>query len=196
MDDHDSFWDPASFRLDATPFSDYDTASGSGAGTWPLFSPWIPKRPVVTPEQACLPLQNPPPPYEDPERPYKIALVERGGCDFATKVRAAQDRGASGVIVGDGTARDDESDEEGMQRENLITMFSPGRSFSPCEGCTVTLKRRNGVQETDFCFRGHRGDLHPIRVHLTGVVSASQGHAGEVYGFRSAGRERTMGRAR
>jgi hypothetical protein len=55
-----------------------------------------------------------------------IALIERGGCDFATKVRAAQERGAGGVIVGDGMARPGETEEEGRERESLITMFSPG----------------------------------------------------------------------
>ena len=54
-------------------------------------------------------------------------MVERGGCDFANKVRAAQERGAAGVIVGDGSLRDGETDEEGRRRENLITMFSPGK---------------------------------------------------------------------
>ena len=58
--------------------------------------------------------------------PYKIALVERGGCDFATKVRAAQERGAAGVVVGDMIGRPGETDEEGRERESLITMFSPG----------------------------------------------------------------------
>lgn len=55
-----------------------------------------------------------------------IALVERGGdCDFATKVYAAQERGAAAVVVGDKKLRQDETDEEGRQRENLLTMFSP-----------------------------------------------------------------------
>ena len=61
-----------------------------------------------------------------PEQPFKIALVERGGCDFATKVRAAQERGAGGVVVGDTIAREGESEEEGRERRGLITMFSPG----------------------------------------------------------------------
>lgn len=78
--------------------------------------------------QACVPSNtirwNPPSP------PYKIALVERGGCDFATKIRAAQDRGAASVIVGDTTQRPGETDEEGRERESLITMFSPGTHTS------------------------------------------------------------------
>ncbi|KAL7425272.1 hypothetical protein Q5752_000960 [Cryptotrichosporon argae] len=72
--------------------------------------------------QACVP------PLARPHRPAALAtlaLVERGGCDFATKVRAAQDRGARGVIVGDGAARKGETDDEGRHRETLITMFSP-----------------------------------------------------------------------
>jgi hypothetical protein len=55
-----------------------------------------------------------------------IALVERGKCDFATKVLAAQERGAGAVIVGD-TAEDGETRAEGAKRVGgLITMFSPG----------------------------------------------------------------------
>jgi hypothetical protein len=53
-------------------------------------------------------------------------LVERGGCDFAHKIRAAQERGAAAVVVGDGAARIGETDAEGLKREGLITMFSPG----------------------------------------------------------------------
>ena len=60
-----------------------------------------------------------------PKPPFHFALVERGECDFASKVRAAQERGAAGVVVGDGVLRENESDEEGRKRENLITMFSP-----------------------------------------------------------------------
>ncbi|KAI9638764.1 uncharacterized protein MKK02DRAFT_11795, partial [Dioszegia hungarica] len=55
----------------------------------------------------------------------KVVLVERGGCDFATKVQAAQERGAGAVIVGD-RADEGESVEEGKKRTGgLITMFSP-----------------------------------------------------------------------
>ena len=61
-----------------------------------------------------------------PTPPYALAMVERGECDFATKVLAAQERGAAAVIVGDGVARLEETEEEGRERENLITMFSPG----------------------------------------------------------------------
>jgi len=74
---------------------------------------------------ACLPPFFPPIRYTPPTEPYTIALIERGACDFATKIRAAQERGAGAVIVGDGRARMDESEEEGRGRENLITMFSP-----------------------------------------------------------------------
>lgn len=64
--------------------------------------------------------------WTPPTPPYSIVLVERGACDFATKIRAAQDRGAAGVIVGDTVQRPGETDEEGRERESLITMFSPG----------------------------------------------------------------------
>jgi len=77
------------------------------------------------PELGCLPSSFPIR-FEDPAKPYKIALVERGGCDFASKVRAAQERGAAAVVVGDGKAFEGESDDEGRLREGLITMFSPG----------------------------------------------------------------------
>ncbi|KAK8849802.1 hypothetical protein IAR55_005138 [Kwoniella newhampshirensis] len=77
-------------------------------------------------DKACLPPLSPLNRRgRPPSPPYTIALLERGGCDFATKVRAAQDRGAAGVIVGDGQARVGESEEEGKRRESLITMFSP-----------------------------------------------------------------------
>lgn len=81
---------------------------------------------IVAPRdtQACVPASTIR--WNPPSIPYTIALVERGGCDFATKVRAAQERGAAGVIVGDTLARIGETDEEGRERESLITMFSPG----------------------------------------------------------------------
>ncbi|ORY34630.1 hypothetical protein BCR39DRAFT_513675 [Naematelia encephala] len=74
---------------------------------------------------ACLPPAFPPIRYTPPSPPYTIALIERGGCDFATKVRAAQERGAAGVIVGDMKAREGETREEGLRRGGLITMFHP-----------------------------------------------------------------------
>ncbi|WVW87096.1 hypothetical protein I302_109153 [Kwoniella bestiolae CBS 10118] len=76
---------------------------------------------------ACLPPLGLPrlPPHPPAGESYQIVLVERGGCDFATKVRAAQDRGAHAVVVGDSVAHLGESDEEGRKRESLITMFSP-----------------------------------------------------------------------
>jgi hypothetical protein len=76
-------------------------------------------------EQACIHTVSDR--YFPPQKPYSIALVERGGCDFATKVKATQARGVAGVIVGDGVARLGESDEEGRTRDSLITMFSPGK---------------------------------------------------------------------
>ncbi|WVF68336.1 hypothetical protein IAT40_003101 [Kwoniella sp. CBS 6097] len=90
---------------------------------------------TTIPELACLPPRSP---VGRPSTPNKggsgagrhknvvsIVLVERGGCDFATKIRAAQERGAGAVVVGDSVARRGESDEEGRRRESLITMFSP-----------------------------------------------------------------------
>lgn len=77
------------------------------------------------PELACYPPRFPVR-YIEPPHPWHIALVERGECDFASKVRAAQERGAAGVIVGDMKVREGETDEEGRTREGLITMFSPG----------------------------------------------------------------------
>lgn len=80
------------------------------------------------PIQACTQPHFPPIRYNPPTPPYKIALIERGSCDFATKVLAAQERGMAGVIVGDGVAKVGESIGEGRERESLITMFSPGTS--------------------------------------------------------------------
>ncbi|GFZ49794.1 hypothetical protein JCM24511_07197 [Saitozyma sp. JCM 24511] len=77
------------------------------------------------PDFACVSPAWPPIRFHLPARPYKIALVERGGCDFAHKIRAAQERGAGAVVVGDGAARIGETDAEGLKREGLITMFSP-----------------------------------------------------------------------
>jgi hypothetical protein len=78
------------------------------------------------PTQACIPSTDLR--WTPPSPPYKIALVQRGGCDFATKVKAAQERGAAGVIVGDMISHPGETEEEGRERESLITMFSPGTS--------------------------------------------------------------------
>lgn len=77
------------------------------------------------PERACVSPAWPPMRPSYPSEPYVIALVERGGCDFAAKVRAAQERGAAAVVVGDKKLRSSETDEEGRHRESLLTMFSP-----------------------------------------------------------------------
>ena len=82
----------------------------------------------ATPMQACI---ASPSPHQPTPMGSIVALVERGSCDFARKVRAAQVRGAKAVIVGDGKAREEETEEEGRERENLITMFSPGTSLFP-----------------------------------------------------------------
>ncbi|XAO22033.1 hypothetical protein I312_100796 [Cryptococcus bacillisporus CA1280] len=76
---------------------------------------------------ACIPSSTLPRPPTRPGKSedVKIALIERGACDFATKVMAAQDRGAHAVVVGDMKARAGETDAEGRKREGLITMFSP-----------------------------------------------------------------------
>lgn len=77
------------------------------------------------PQRACVPPAWPPIRPSPPQPPYIVVLVERGDCDFATKVLAAQERGAAAVVVGDSPARAGETDEEGRKRENLITMYSP-----------------------------------------------------------------------
>lgn len=82
-------------------------------------------RPDLPPQRACVPPAWPPIRPSPPKPPYVVALVERGDCDFATKVLAAQERGAAAVVVGDSVARAGETDEEGRRRENLITMYSP-----------------------------------------------------------------------
>ncbi|WWC66042.1 uncharacterized protein I303_108664 [Kwoniella dejecticola CBS 10117] len=83
--------------------------------------------PNQNPQYACLPSHSLPRPPQPPGKgeSNRIVLVERGGCDFATKVRAAQDRGVHAVIVGDTISHRGESDQEGRKREGLITMFSP-----------------------------------------------------------------------
>lgn len=82
-----------------------------------------------TPAQGCYTLP-PLPRWHPPPTPYLVALVERGGCNFAQKVLYAQSRGAGGVIVGDSKAYPSESDEEGRERRGLLTMFSPGSGES------------------------------------------------------------------
>ena len=106
---------PVDFVADATSGSQ---TTGTSAGSY-----------GHSPEYGCIP-PSLPPRYSIPPAPWKIALVERGQCDFASKVRAAQERGAAGVVVGDGKLRESETDEEGRKRESLITMFSPGTSFA------------------------------------------------------------------
>lgn len=100
-------------------------------------APLTASRPTL-PAQACVPATwppirwSPPPRVDGPhrgEKGVKIALLERGGCDFATKVLAAQERGAGAVIVGD-TAQEGENREIGRMRVGgLITMFSPGMLY-------------------------------------------------------------------
>ena len=86
----------------------------------------IPDDRALSPSLACVPPLHSSTRYVIPSEPFTVALIERGGCDFATKVRAAQERGAGAVVVGDGMASQGETLEEGRARENLITMFSPG----------------------------------------------------------------------
>lgn len=101
---------------------------------------------------ACLAPTFPPIRFETPDRPYTIALVERGGCDFATKVLAAQERGAGAVIVGDTRARMSESDAEGRERDGLITMFSPGQLIITSMGTVERLADDRIAEDTDNIF--------------------------------------------
>lgn len=68
-----------------------------------------------------------------PRQPHsnKIALVLRGECSFSHKVRVAQARGAVAVLVADDVLRKGEMDEEGRDRDGLLTMFSPGTLTYP-----------------------------------------------------------------
>ncbi|WWC73851.1 uncharacterized protein I206_107823 [Kwoniella pini CBS 10737] len=81
----------------------------------------------LSPQFACFPSNSLPrlPKLPSKGESNKIVLIERGGCDFSTKVRAAQDKGINAVIVGDTISHRGETDEEGRKREGLITMFSP-----------------------------------------------------------------------
>jgi hypothetical protein len=65
---------------------------------------------------------------QDPKvsRPKRIALVIRGHCSFSHKVRVAEARGAHAVLVADDVKREGEMDEEGRERDGLLTMYSPG----------------------------------------------------------------------
>jgi hypothetical protein len=69
--------------------------------------------------EACPPLCL----NDDGSRPGKneswIALVQRGGCPFAPKVREGQRWGARAVVVGGSTVSDDGKDD-------LVTMYSKG----------------------------------------------------------------------
>lgn len=114
---------PFSSMYNSTNTTNSDSSPSEIQGVHRHKSPTLPM--AFKPELGCVPPSFPTR-YEEPPRPWKIALVERGECDFASKVRAAQERGAAGVVVGDGKLRDDETEEEGRQRESLITMFSPG----------------------------------------------------------------------
>lgn len=61
------------------------------------------------------------PPYEpDPSEPW-IALVQRGKCEFVSKVREAQRLGARAVVVGG-----DNPLKSGLP-DTLINMYSPGK---------------------------------------------------------------------
>jgi hypothetical protein len=64
-----------------------------------------------------------------------IALVQRGECSFAEKVREAQRLGAAGVIVGG-------------QTEELVNMYSPGTPSSTPRSRTIGLIRRQKSQRT------------------------------------------------
>lgn len=59
--------------------------------------------------------------------PKKIALAIRGHCSFSHKVRVAQARGADALLVADDVRREGEMDEEGRERDGLLTMYSPGK---------------------------------------------------------------------
>ncbi|WVQ95891.1 hypothetical protein IAU59_002990 [Kwoniella sp. CBS 9459] len=125
---------PAAFPshvVNPLPLSGYITSFASL-----LLNSTKPATGSFSPELGCLPPRSPVGRPSTPDRNrgkgndrkqrvVKVVLVERGGCDFATKIRAAQERGAGAVVVGDSIARRGETDEEGRRRESLITMFSP-----------------------------------------------------------------------
>jgi hypothetical protein len=58
------------------------------------------------------------------------------------------------VIVGDGPERPGESDAEGRQRETLITMFSPGGSY------TVLAEFTDDRQTIPMTSRSHPCSFH------------------------------------
>lgn len=110
---------PSGETAASTSGNDNEDAASNGLGA-------TGSRDDEAPERACVAPAWPPIRPSYPLPPFTIALIERGGCDFATKVLAAQERGAAAVVVGDSVAHAGETDEEGRTRENLITMFSPG----------------------------------------------------------------------
>lgn len=55
---------------------------------------------AISTSDGCDPILN------GDELAGKIALIDRGGCNFVVKVKAAQDQGAVGVIVGNNTDED------------------------------------------------------------------------------------------
>lgn len=65
----------------------------------------------------------------DPPCTDWIALVKRGGCSFATKVRMMQKSGAVAVVVGD------------SEKSGWITMFSSGKK----QGIYFTIKSKNNT---------------------------------------------------
>lgn len=70
---------------------------------------------------ACLPICTDPSIPRPTGTENWIALVQRGECPFADKVRAAQSLGAKGVVVGGWPVQDGD-------RDDLLGMFSPGTS--------------------------------------------------------------------
>ena len=144
------------------------------------------------PELACYPPRFPVR-YIEPSHPWRIALVERGECDFASKVRAAQERGAAGVIVGDMKVREGETDEEGRTREGLITMFSPGEWDILVNGFTagslvaarrVMWTHRHSFGRAGLTVRGHGCDLHSVGVCFTSKLSSFARYAGQWHDVR------------
>jgi hypothetical protein len=106
--------------------------------------------------------------------PKKIALVFRGHCSFSHKVRVAQARGADAVLVADDVRREGEMDEEGRERDGLLTMYSPGQSrlaLVLCEKVLIFIRfiLANQTIPTTFVFHPHL--YHAHRTCLSGTCT-------------------------
>ena len=103
---------------------------------------------VGTTSDACDPLSQ--------DLTGKIALIDRGTCDFQPKVFAAQGAGAVGVLIADNVANEPPFELTGDGSHGHVTI--PSMMISMADGATIKAALANGVTATMSLAQGVERD--------------------------------------